>query len=242
MSRRKKQLAVVAGAAAAFAVAGGGAAVGADLLSPDEQSKAVIDDAAKQLGVDPAQLSDALKDALKNRVDDAVKAGKLTQEQGDALKKRIDSSAVPFLFGGFGPRGLGGPAHLFGMHGLDAAASYLGLSEAELRAQLEQGKSLAEVARAQDKSVDGLVQALVADAKNRLDDAVAAGKLTQSQADEIEKGLEDRITDLVNREPGSSWGSRRGAPGLRPDQFGPRFGWQFHDHDGSPSDGGGRPA
>jgi predicted DNA-binding protein (UPF0251 family) len=213
MSPRKPRIAIAAGAAAAVAVAGAGAAVGADVLSRDEQSKAVIDDAAKQLGVDPTALSDALKDALKNRIDEAVEAGKLTEEQGDALKKRIDSSEVPFLFGGFGRRGfgghMGGGLMFFGrMHRLDAAASYLGLTDEELQAQLQDGKSLAEVAKAQGKSVDGLVQALVADAKKRLADAVADGKLTQAQADEIETRLEEQVTELVNRQPGTFRGFR----------------------------------
>jgi len=39
---------------------------------------------------------------------------------------------------------------------IKAIADYLGLSEAQLRSQLESGKSLADVARAQGKSVSGL--------------------------------------------------------------------------------------
>ena len=226
MSRKKKQIAIVAGAAAAFAVAGGGAAIGADVLTPDEQNKAVIDDAAKQLGVKPSELSDALKDALKNRVDAAVEAGRLTDEQGDALKKRIDSSDVPFLFGGFGGRGFGfggpdargfGGPHFWGMHDLTSAASFLGMTEDELRAELGDGKSLAEIAKANGKSVDELVHTLVADAQKRLADAVADGKLTQQQADTIEKGLQARITEFVNREPGPWRGPRGDAPWPRPD-------------------------
>jgi hypothetical protein len=226
MSRKKKRIAIVAGAAAAFAVAGGSAAIGADVLSPDEQNKAVIDDAAKQLGVKPSELSDALKDALKNRVDAAVAAGRLTDEQGDALKKRIDSSDAPFLFGGFGGRGFGfggpgargfGGPHFWGMHDLTSAASLLGITEAELRAELGDGKSLAEIAKANGKSLDELVKTLVADAQKRLADAVADGKLTQQQVDTIEKDLQARITEFVNREPGP-WRDFRGdAPWPGPD-------------------------
>ncbi|HXQ87436.1 MAG TPA: hypothetical protein VN746_12235, partial [Gaiella sp.] len=155
--------------AAALAVAGGGAAIAASKSgSPQEESKAVVDDAAKQLGVTPAKLSSALKKALENRVDAAVAAGRLTKEQGDALKKRIEAEDFPIL-GGFGMRfGMGfghpdggpGVIHRFGH--LDAAASYLGMTEAELRTQLAGGKTLAEVAKAKGKSVDGLVSALVA--------------------------------------------------------------------------------
>ena len=127
---------IAAGAAAAVAVAGGGAAFAASQVwSPKAENQAVIDDAAKQLGVSSDQLSAALENALKNRVDAAVAAGKLTKDQGDALKARIDAGGVPFVLGGFGARGAFGPGHFGGpfMRGFSAAASYLGLSEAELR-------------------------------------------------------------------------------------------------------------
>ena len=83
------------------------------------------------------------------------------------------------------------------------------MTEAKLGAELADGKSLADVAKAEGKSVDGLVQALVAGAEERLDDAVDDGKLSQAQADEIKAGLEERMTELVNREPGS-WPGFRG--------------------------------
>jgi hypothetical protein len=189
---------VIAGAVAGLAVAGGGAAVAATQFgSPKEESQAIVDDAAKQLGVQPSALSAALKKALENRVDAAVAAGRLTKAQGDELKQRIESGDFPLFIGPGGPG--------FGFHhegpfgaGLDAAATYLGLTEAQLREQLESGKSLAEVAKAQGKSVDGLIQALVDAAKKRLDAAVAAGRLTQSQADSILSGLKSRVTDFVN--------------------------------------------
>jgi polyhydroxyalkanoate synthesis regulator phasin len=216
---RKRDKTIIAGAAAALAVAGaGGAIAGTDVLSPEDRSKAVIDDAAKELGVEPSALSDALKHALENRIDEAVEAGRLTQEQGNALKERIDSADVPLVFGGFGLGGPGGPGpHHVGPVGLvghlETAASYLGLDEDELRAALADGKSLAEVAKDEGKSVDGLVNALVADAVKRIDAAVDDGRLTQEQANEIERDLREHLTDFVNREPGElRLGERRFGP------------------------------
>jgi hypothetical protein len=70
---RSTKTKIVAGAVAAAAIAGGGAAVGAtQLRSPSEESQAVVNDAAAQLGVQPQALSNALKKALENRVDAAV--------------------------------------------------------------------------------------------------------------------------------------------------------------------------
>jgi lambda repressor-like predicted transcriptional regulator len=45
---------------------------------------------------------------------------------------------------------------------MDASAEYLGLSANDLRTQLQAGKSLADIAKAEGKSVDGLKQALQA--------------------------------------------------------------------------------
>src|SRR5438874_6491340 len=158
---RNARLKLVGASLAALAVAGGGVAIAATKpWSPRAESQAVINDAAKQLGVTPTQLSNALKQALKNRVDDAVAAGLLTKDQADALKKRIDSSDVPFPLGplGFGiGHGPGPFGHLGPFGKLTTAASYLGLSEADLRTQLGQGKSLAQIAKDRGKSVDGLI-------------------------------------------------------------------------------------
>src|SRR5881227_174105 len=128
--RRNRKL--ILGLAAVLTAAGGGAAIAASGSgSPSEENQAVLDDAAKQLGISPSKLSDALKKALSDRVDAAVAAGRVTKAEGDALKQRLDSGNFP-LFGGF----RAGFGH-FGFFGdLSAATSYLGLTEAQLRSQL----------------------------------------------------------------------------------------------------------
>lgn len=79
-----------------------------------------------------------------------------------------------------------------------AVASYLGLTADELRAQLRSGKTLAEIAAAQGKSVDGLESAVLAAAKARLDQAVAAGTLTAAQEQTRLANLQEHLDDLVN--------------------------------------------
>jgi polyhydroxyalkanoate synthesis regulator phasin len=186
--------------AVAIAVAGGGVALAAsEPWDQKEEAQAVIDDAAQQLGVEPNELSDALKQALKNRVDDAVAAGRLTEEQATKLKAAIDANDVPLPLGLFGSKGFGPhldhPGH-FGS--LSAASDYLGVSEAEIRSRLDDGKTLAQIAKDEGKSVDGLVQALLDDAGQKLEDAVEAGKLTQAEANRIRADWKERITDFVN--------------------------------------------
>lgn len=196
MAMRRK---VLAGAAAALAVGGAGAGLAATKLtatSPSEESKAIVNDAAKNLGISPSKLSAALKKAFADRIDAAVADGRLTKAQGEELKKRIESGDFP-LFGPpvFGP-GFPGVHPFF--HGLDAAASYLGLSEEQLRSRLDSGKTLAQIAKDQGKSVDGLEAALLKDVKDKLDAAVKAGRLTKADEQRALQGLESRIDDLVN--------------------------------------------
>jgi hypothetical protein len=109
--------------------------------------------------------------------------------------------------------------HMFGPH-LDAAASYLGLTRAQLQTQLSQGKTLAQLAKARAKSVDGLVDALVADEKKELDEAVSAGRLTRAQAHELLSGARQRFTDLVNGKAPRFRGGRGFRGGFGPDRFG----------------------
>jgi hypothetical protein len=223
MAMRRK---VIAGAAAALAVGGAGAGVAATKLthSPSAESQAIVNDAAKSLGVEPSKLEAALKKAFEDRIDAAVAAGRLTKAQGNELKQRIESGDFPL----FGPPAFGpdfGPPHPF-FHGLDAAASYLGLTEEQLESRLNSGKTLAQIAKAQGKSVDGLKDAMLADAKAKLDDAVKAGRLSKAEEQQVLKDLEQRTDDLVNGQLRLRFREHRG--------FGFRHGFGF-DRQGPPA-------
>ena len=196
MTMRMKQVLTIGVFVAILAIGAGVAA--ADSIGNDQD--AFLNNVAKRLNVTPAELKAALKGANEDRIDAAVKAGEITKEQGDAMKARAAAGGVPFFGGGGhhgGGFGHGGPGH-GGPASLDAAAKYLGLTEAQLHTQLESGKTLAEIAKAQGKTVDGLEKALTAATKTKLDAAVKAGTITQAQADELLKRTTDHLDDLVN--------------------------------------------
>ena len=198
MTRTRK---LVIATAVAVAVGGGGAAFAGSRLGPPEAERdAVIADAAWQLGIEPQALEDALGKALENRVDAAVEAGRLSEERGERLKERIRAGDAPFLRRP-GLRLAGGP---FGrgerVRKLEVAAGYLDLSKDQLRERLRDGQSLAGVARDEGKPVDGLVDALEAALRERLDRAVEDGRLTEERRDAVLERLEGRIEALVERE------------------------------------------
>jgi hypothetical protein len=95
-----------------------------------------------------------------------------------------------------------------------AAAGYLGLTNAQLRAQVQAGKSLAQVAGERNKSVDGL-KSTIGDAvksvtRDRLD---AARWITPAEESRLLSILPSRIDDEVDRVVSSP---RLGMPGCGP--------------------------
>ena len=146
-------MAIAAGAAGVADAVSGGPSAG-----PPDGRQALLNDVAKRLNVSPQKLKDAFDAAL---------------------------AAHRPPYGPPGPPGPGGPpppGHPpFGPPpngpiggGLDAAAKYLGLTDAQLFARLRSGKSLAQIAADQNKPVQGLKDALDAEFKKHLEELVNA--------------------------------------------------------------------
>ena len=79
-----------------------------------------------------------------------------------------------------------------------AIAGGLGITTRELRSDLAAGQTLAQIAAANNQSLTGLEQTILKAAQGRLDDAVAAGKLTSAQESALLDRLGARIDALVN--------------------------------------------
>lgn len=84
--------------------------------------------------------------------------------------------------------------------GLADLADVIGISTDDLRAALRDGETLAQVAEANGVDPQQVVDVLVAKGTERLDAAVAAGRIDQATADDRKASLPDRAADLVNGE------------------------------------------
>ena len=82
--------------------------------------------------------------------------------------------------------------------GLEAVAEAVGVSTDELREALGGGQTIAEVAEANGTDPQDVIDALVAGGTERLDAAVADGRIDQATADERIETLPERAADLVN--------------------------------------------
>lgn len=127
-------------------------------------------------------------------------------ESGDGSEGGADADGVGFRRG---------PGH---RPNLAAAAEAIGVSEEDLRAALLDGQSIADVAAANGVDVETVVDALVADATERIDQAVADGELDADRAEEIKANLEERVTALVNGElrDGRGFGHHCDGPAPNP--------------------------
>jgi urease alpha subunit len=82
--------------------------------------------------------------------------------------------------------------------GLAISAKTSGVTPQALRAELTSGKSVAEVAGEHGVSAQTVVDALVSAADTRIDQAVAAHKLTSTEASAIKAALPPRLTKAVD--------------------------------------------
>ena len=167
--------------------------------------------AATYIGITEAQLRTELG-TDKSLADVAVAHGKtrdgliaaLTAAQQQDIATLVDQKGIgarPNPANGFGPGpGFGrGPGEKVTGHPEEAAATYLGTTEADLETKIRAGQTLAQIANATaGKSRDGLVNALVADATAKIDAAQKAATITADQATQLKTNLSTRIAQLVD--------------------------------------------
>ena len=118
-----------------------------------------------------------------------------------------------------------GTGHFGGMHGMQgmwsgqqpvmkAAADYLGLSLTQLQTQLQSGKSLADVAKAQGKTVSGLKDAMLAAMTSHIN---ANRTLTAEQKAAMLSHMKSYLDVMINTDmdmphsPGTGMGAGMGS-------------------------------
>ena len=197
MSRNKWALAVAAGAFTT-AFIGGVALAGFQLPALDGTALTTIPTVAN------ASTDLASRTKLKAILDGLVTKGTITQAQEDAILQAITAAEptpkpnVP----NSKPRTTVPGVMSFIGDLTKAASDYLGMDTMTLLTQLRGGKSVADVANglaAQGKNAQGLIDTLTKTANDKLDAAVAAGKLTADQAATLKPKIAAEITTFVNR-------------------------------------------
>ena len=172
---------------------------------------------AAALGIRQTTLIAKVKQAEIDTINQAVANGDLAKNQADAEIQRIQQSTgigpLGGLFGGHGHGrggyGVGGGTPIVDQQAvLSAVAGKLGLSVADLQTQLSSGQTLASLAKAHNVQVQDLFDAAANAAKPQLDQAVKDGKLTQAQADQVYREIQQSQIGLGG--PGGVGGMKGG--------------------------------
>jgi len=141
---RSRRFAIIS--VTALAAVGTGAAIAATQDDGREAEDAILSDAAERLDVSSDELRTALSEAQQAQLDQAVEDGKLTQEQADLIRERMEESGHVLGLGGPGLRH--GPPPFF-----DDVAEELGISTERLHEELRSGKTLRKIAREHGKTM-----------------------------------------------------------------------------------------
>lgn len=78
-------------------------------------------------------------------------------------------------------------------------AEFLGISQEDLQAERQSGKSLVQIASEKGVSEQELVDYVIGQRKARIDQMVSDGKITQEQADQHEQMMAERVKENLNR-------------------------------------------
>lgn len=186
--------------AGVLAIAGTGAAIGVAASgggSPSEDFAAALSDRVGTQ-ITAEQIEQAREDVMRDRLEEAVQQGRLTQEQADELLERKQERQERHQ-----------QRHQVRDATSVAVADFLGLAEAEIREQRQDGKSLAQIAEDQGKTRAGLLD-VVKKAIREGTQAAGGDPLTDDEIDQ----LAERIVDREGHPGGRGFRGGHGGPGL----------------------------
>jgi hypothetical protein len=196
-----------------------------EALKAELTSGKSIADVAKAKNIDIATVIAAMKTEFKAHLDAEVASGEHTQAEADAklaefdarATKMVNTAGLPPRGEGHGPGGRGGMKGGPGAIGSEAVAKSLNLTAAELRTQLQSGKSLADIATAQKVDIAEVKKAVLADVKAHLATEVTSGEHTQAEADAKLAEITANIDNMVNkvRPAGEMRGEGHGPGGMK---------------------------
>lgn len=167
-----------------------------DDLQTELKSGKTLEEVVTEKGFTMEDVANAVYDAAIEQLNQAVTDGKLTQEQADQiqanLQERRDACIndgdckPPQQKRGNNPRQTFVQA--FGL-GLDVADT-LNMDPRDLLQALKDGSKLEDIAAQQGVSMEDVANAIVAPMQEKLDQALADGKITQDQADKMQQRID----------------------------------------------------
>lgn len=174
--------------------------IDADAIEAGREADQSLVEIAEANGVTEAELVAAIEDQIETRLAAAVENGRITQEEADEKLADLTANVTERINTPPSERpereGRGGRL------AVREALAEVGLTIEDVREGYEAGQTLAETAEANGIDEATLVDAMVAQATERVETGLENGRIDDEKAAELLDGLEERISERVNTEPG----------------------------------------
>ena len=175
-----------------------------DALKAELKTGISMATAAVNHGVTVEALTAALTADATNRISAAVTAGTITQAKADEMIAAMPAKITTYINRtesrrGGDRRGRAPKVKELKLVSEELAASAIGITKNALETELDKGQSIAMVAIANGKTAQDVIDALTTSATAAINDALATGRITQSQADAYLAALPTLVSDFVNR-------------------------------------------
>ena len=197
---------------------------GATLFGVDPQDLAAevrggssLLEAAESRGFDTDDLISAFLADHSGRLEEAVEAGKLSPERAEKLADRFEGAARRALEGETSPRDWlrrqtalavnAGFARLDGSL-IDVAAELLSVEPAYVAEQMQNGVTLSTMLDERGHTAQDLADAFLSTRQEILDELVAAGRVTDTRADQVMNWMEARVERALTEGNWSTAGPR----------------------------------
>ena len=169
---------------------------------------------AGDLGTSQAKVNSAFQKAVGQTLADEVKNGDLTQAQADSIQQKLAGRAPCSLAAGLGKPSARAKIGPYLMQLESAAASALGISDTQLKADLAQGMTLSQIAAAQNPPVTEAQfrTRLIANLTPLLDAAVKNQQLTAAQEQAILQRIQTGPIPFWNKPIHGSAGAAPASP------------------------------
>jgi lambda repressor-like predicted transcriptional regulator len=199
----------------------------AEILSELQEGKSIAQ-LAEEHGVDVDTIIDRVVETHAERLQTLVDNGRITQEQADSRLETIRERVTEKVNEVWSeetmpprprhPRGPGGSPRDGSPRGgpadspVSILADELDMTPAEILSELQEGKSIAQLAAERGVDVDTIIDRVVEAHAERLQTLVDDGRITQEQADSRLETVRERVTEKVNE----VWSENTMPPHPRP--------------------------
>lgn len=147
---------------------------------------------AKEHGVSEKKLKGFIIDQRTKRIDEGVKAGRITAERAEKMKSNLEQR-VSDMINGKAPMHKG-----LGMLGNKELLTLLKVDAETLKNELKAGKTLVAIGNDHGVSEQQLKDFMINSMTQRIDKGVESGRISTEKAEQMKAKMEQRVSDIIN--------------------------------------------